>query len=91
MGYIFKFLGFVFFFDRLSNFISFRYVQKKSKYVSFYGGLRLFKGLRLLFLQIVPRGTFTQGATSILESRVGNMRKQSSAWRDFKLCPAVMR
>ena len=36
----------------------------------FYGGLRLFKGLRLLFLQNVPGGMFIQGAMSFLDSRV---------------------
>ena len=34
------------------------------------GGLRLFKGLRLLFLPNIPGATFIQGGTSILESRV---------------------
>ena len=36
----------------------------------FVQGLRLFKGLRLLFLQYVSWGTFIQGATFIPESRV---------------------
>ena len=36
----------------------------------FYGGLCLFKGLCLMFLQNVPRGTFIQGDRSILDSRV---------------------
>ena len=34
------------------------------------GGLRLFNGLRLLFLQKVPEATFIQGGTFIPESRV---------------------
>ena len=33
-------------------------------------GLCLFKWLHLLFLQKFPGGTFIQGATSILDSRV---------------------
>ena len=36
----------------------------------FKGELRLFNGLRLLFLQKVPGATFIQGGTFIPESRV---------------------
>jgi hypothetical protein len=51
-------------------------MYKKANYLSFYGGLYLFKGLRLLFFQNVPGGTFIQGATSIPDSRESNFGKR---------------
>jgi len=43
----------------------------------FVQGLRLFKGLHLLFLQYVPGGTFIQGATFIPESRIVSLCVQN--------------
>ena len=42
----------------------------------FKGELRLFNGLRLLFLQKVPGATFIQGGTFILKSRVWDFLDQ---------------
>ena len=43
------------------------------------GGLRLFKGLHLLFLQNVPGGMFIQGSPSIPDPSVYNI------YNDFAL------
>ena len=52
----------------------------------FKRGLRLFKGLYLLFLPNVPGATFIQGGTFILESRVAgnNMFEFSAQDSDLK-------
>ena len=64
---------------RLLTFLFFRYVfacftlamyKKINLSVILRGGLRLFNGLCLLFLQKVPGATFIQGGTFIPESRV---------------------
>ncbi len=55
--------------------------MKIANYVLFFAGVRLFKGLHLLFLQYVPGGTFIQGATSIPESRVYRWRDMETARR----------
>ena len=49
---------------------SFGYVLENQIICHFKGGLRLFKGLRLLFLTNFPGATFIQGATFIPDSRV---------------------
>ena len=51
-------------------FFSFGCVLKNQIICHFKGGLRLFKGLHLLFLPNVPGAMFIQGGTSIPESRV---------------------
>ena len=44
----------------------------------FRGGLRLFKGLFLLFLPNVPGAMFIQGGTFIPDSRVGSIQVSAS-------------
>ena len=51
-------------------FFSFGYVLENQIICHFKWGLRLFKGLHLLFLRNVPRATFIQRSTFIPESRV---------------------
>ena len=46
--------------------------MKDSNYLLFKRGLRLFKGLCLLFLPNVPGATFIQGGTFIPDSRVAD-------------------
>ena len=46
------------------------YCMKESNYLLFKRGLRLFKGLCLLFLPNVPGAMFIQGGTFIPDSRV---------------------
>ena len=46
------------------------YCMKESNYLLFKWGLRLFKGLCLLFLPKVPGAMFIQGGTFIPDSRV---------------------
>ena len=58
------------FFLRLFNFLFLWLCTKDSNYLLFKRGLRLFKGLCLLFLPNVPGATFIQGGTLIPDSRV---------------------
>ena len=60
--------GFFEFFLRIFNFLFL--CIKQSNYLLFKRGLRLFKGLCLLFLPNVPGATFIQGGTFIPDSRV---------------------
>ena len=60
--------GFFEFFLRIFNFLFL--CIKQSNYLLFKRGLRLFKGLCLLFLPNVPGATFIQEGTSISESKV---------------------
>ena len=62
--------GFVKNFLRLFNFLFLWLCIKDSNYLLLERGLRLFKGLRLLFLPNVPGATFIQGGTFIPDSRV---------------------
>ena len=62
--------GFLNFFLRLFNFLFLWLCTKDSNYLLFKRGLRLFKGLCLLFLPNVPGATFIQGGMFIPDSRV---------------------
>ena len=63
------FLFFIFL-NFFNLFFSFGYVLENQIICHFKWGLRLFKGLHLLFLRNVPRATFIQRSTFIPESRV---------------------
>ena len=52
------------------NTLSFGYLLKNQNICHFKGGLRLFKGLYILFLPNVPGATFIQGGMFIPDSRV---------------------
>ena len=68
------FLFFIFSIFFLTFFPSAMY--KKNQIICYFKrGLRLFKGLCLLFLPNVPGATFIQRATFIPESRVGKKKK----------------
>ena len=68
-------------FLRIFNFLFFWLCIKESNYLLFQRGLRLFKGLCLLFLTNVP------GATFIPESRVGQGYPQIMADQLIQLWP----
>ena len=60
-------------FLRIFNFLFLWLCIKESNYLLFKRGLRLFKGLCLLFLPNVPGAMFIQGGTFIPDSRVHNV------------------
>ena len=76
-------------FLRIFNFLFLWLCIKESNYLLFKRGLRLFKGLCLLFLPNVPGAMFIQGGTFIPDSRVPTyVRKLGvspslvSSWRE---------
>ena len=64
-------------FLRIFNFLFLWLCIKESNYLLFKRGLRLFKGLCLLFLPNVPGAMFIQGGTFILDSRVGKCKNSA--------------
>ena len=68
-GYVYWFLIFKNFL-RIFNFLFLWLCIKESNYLLFKRGLRLFKGLCLLFLPNFPGAMFIQGGTFIPDSRV---------------------
>ena len=77
-GYILIKGGYVYWFWFLKNFLRILHFLflwlciKESNYLLFKRGLRLFKGLCLLFLPNVPGAMFIQGGTFIPDSRVNH-------------------
>ena len=69
-GYFYWFLILKKNFLRIFNFLFLWQCIKESNYLLFKRGLRLFKGLCLLFLPNVPGAMFIQGGTFIPGSRV---------------------
>ena len=60
-------------FLRIFNFLFLWLCIKESNYLLFKRGLRLFKGLCLLFFPNVPGAMFIQGGTFIPDSRVSEL------------------
>ena len=72
-------------FLRIFNFLFLWIFIKESNYLLFKRGLRLFKGLCLLFLPNVPRAMLIQGGTFIPDSRVRIQSKQFLVMKRLKL------
>ena len=72
-------------FLRIFNFLFLWLCIKESNYLLFKRGLRLFKGLCLLFLPNVPGAMFIQGGTFIPDSRVitSTVSPHSNPWSTF--------
>ena len=68
-GYVYQILNLKNFL-RIFNFLFLWLCVKESNYLLFKRGLRLFKGLCLLFLTNIPGAMFIQGGTFIPDSRV---------------------
>ena len=64
-------------FSRIFNFLFIWLCIKESDYLLFKRGLRLFKGLCLLFLPNVPGAMFIQGGTFIPDSRVSALNEHN--------------
>ena len=83
-GYVYWFLIFKNFLQ-IFNFLFLWLCIKESNHLLFKRGLRLFKGLLLLFLPNFPGATFIQGATFIPDSRVLNT--DQIYWQNFTKKP----